>query len=252
MKIAVLKGGRSLERSVSLRSGARVEDALERLGHEVLPLEADGQLVRRLADERPDVAFVAMHGLGGEDGTAQELLEILGIPFTGPSVAACVRCVDKSLSKHDLRAGGEREVELQARDVERQGGHRQQDVVRGQAGPDGRVVVGGIHRQGHVVTKRGPRLPGRAGALGRRPQAFGILNDALRIVLEQVAAAQIEVVGVGIGCRLRTRKPGQPRTQGADDGSGDLVLHLKDVLDLPLVLVAPERQSIGDARELHR
>jgi len=106
MKVAVLKGGRSLERSVSLRSGARVEDALERLGHEVLPLEADGQLVRRLADERPDVAFVAMHGLGGEDGTAQELLEILGIPFTGPSVAACVRCIDKSLSKHDLRSAG--------------------------------------------------------------------------------------------------------------------------------------------------
>lgn len=106
MKVAVLTGGRSLERSVSLRSGARVEDALERLGHEALPLEADGQLVRRLAGERPDVAFVAMHGLGGEDGTAQELLEILGIPFTGPSVAACVRCIDKSLSKHDLRAAG--------------------------------------------------------------------------------------------------------------------------------------------------
>jgi D-alanine-D-alanine ligase len=106
MKVAVLKGGRSLERSVSLRSGARVEDALDRLGHEVLPLEADASLVSRLADERPDVAFVALHGLGGEDGTAQELLEILGIPFTGPSVAACVRCIDKSLTKHDLRGGG--------------------------------------------------------------------------------------------------------------------------------------------------
>jgi len=106
MKVAVLKGGRSLERSVSLRSGARVEDALERLGHEVVPLEADGELVKHLAAEPPDVAFVAMHGLGGEDGTAQELLEILGIPFTGPSVAACVRCIDKSLSKYDLRAAG--------------------------------------------------------------------------------------------------------------------------------------------------
>jgi len=106
MKVAVLKGGRSLERSVSLRSGARVEDALERLGHEVVPLEADGELVKHLATERPDVAFVAMHGLGGEDGTAQELLEILDVPFTGPSVAACVRCIDKSLSKYDLRAAG--------------------------------------------------------------------------------------------------------------------------------------------------
>jgi D-alanine-D-alanine ligase len=106
VKVAVLKGGRSLERGVSLRSGARVEDALERLGHEVLPLEADGELVKTLDKERPDVAFVAMHGPGGEDGTAQELLEILGIPFTGPSVAACGRCMDKVLAKHDLRAAG--------------------------------------------------------------------------------------------------------------------------------------------------
>jgi D-alanine-D-alanine ligase len=106
VKVAVLKGGRSLERSVSLRSGARVEDALGRLGHEVLPLEADGELVERLASGRPDVAFVAMHGMGGEDGTAQELLEILGIPFTGPGVAACVRCTDKVLAKHELRAAG--------------------------------------------------------------------------------------------------------------------------------------------------
>ncbi len=106
MKVAVLKGGRSLERGVSLRSGARVEDALARLGHEVLPLEADGELVRRLTLGQPDVAFIAMHGLGGEDGTAQELLEILGIPFTGPGVVACGRCIDKVLAKHELRAAG--------------------------------------------------------------------------------------------------------------------------------------------------
>ena len=106
MRVAVLKGGRSLERGVSLRSGARVEDALERLGHEVLPLEADGELVKRLTTGAPDVAFVAIHGMGGEDGTAQELLEILGIPFTGPGVAACARCIDKVLAKHELRSAG--------------------------------------------------------------------------------------------------------------------------------------------------
>jgi D-alanine-D-alanine ligase len=106
VKVAVLKGGRSLERGVSLRSGARVEDALGRLGHEVLPLEADGDLVKRLTAGEPDVAFVALHGLGGEDGTTQELLEILGIPFTGPGVAACARCIDKVLAKHDLRSAG--------------------------------------------------------------------------------------------------------------------------------------------------
>ncbi len=102
----MLKGGRSLERVVSLRSAARVEDALERLGHEVVALDAGSDLVRRLVDERPEVAFVAMHGPGGEDGTTQELLEILGIPFTGPGVAACARCIDKVLAKHELREGG--------------------------------------------------------------------------------------------------------------------------------------------------
>jgi len=106
VKVAVLKGGRSLERGVSLRSGARVEDALERLGHEVVALDVGGDLVKRLSAERPDVAFVAMHGVGGEDGTAQELLEILGIPFTGPGAAACARCMDKSQAKHAIREAG--------------------------------------------------------------------------------------------------------------------------------------------------
>jgi D-alanine-D-alanine ligase len=106
MKVAVLKGGRSLERGVSLRSGARVEDALERLGHEGVALDVGGDLVKRLEAERPDVAFVAMHGVGGEDGTAQELLEILGIPFTGPGAAACARCMDKSQAKSAIREAG--------------------------------------------------------------------------------------------------------------------------------------------------
>jgi D-alanine-D-alanine ligase len=106
VKVAVLKGGRSLERGVSLRSGARVEDALERLGHEPFPIDADADLVKRLNAAQPDVAFVAMHGPGGEDGTAQELLEILDIPFTGPGVAACGRCMDKVLAKQELRDAG--------------------------------------------------------------------------------------------------------------------------------------------------
>jgi D-alanine-D-alanine ligase len=106
VKVAVLKGGRSLERGVSLRSGARVEDALERLGHEVLPIDVGADLVKRLTAERPDVAFVAMHGVGGEDGTVQELLEILGIPFTGPGAAACARCMDKVLAKDAIAEAG--------------------------------------------------------------------------------------------------------------------------------------------------
>jgi D-alanine-D-alanine ligase len=103
VRVAVLKGGSSLERQVSLRSAARVEDALASLGHEVIPIDADSSLVRTLKDREPDVAFIALHGPGGEDGTPQELLEILGVPYTGPRVAACIRCMDKVLAKHLLR-----------------------------------------------------------------------------------------------------------------------------------------------------
>jgi D-alanine-D-alanine ligase len=89
-----------------MRSAARVEDALAALGHEVVPVDAGADLVRRLKEAAPDVAFIALHGPGGEDGTPQELLEILGIPYTGPGVAACIRCMDKVVAKHELRAAG--------------------------------------------------------------------------------------------------------------------------------------------------
>jgi D-alanine-D-alanine ligase len=105
-RVAVLKGGRSLERQVSLRSGARVEDALERLGHDVVPVDAGLDLIRRLTESRPDVVFVVLHGRGGEDGTVQELLEILGLPYTGSGVLACTRAIDKVLTKHLLTAAG--------------------------------------------------------------------------------------------------------------------------------------------------
>jgi D-alanine-D-alanine ligase len=106
MKVAVLKGGSSLERVVSLRSAARVEDALGELGHEVIGIDVGRDLVGRLRAERPDVVFIALHGPGGEDGTVQELLEILGLPYTGPGVAACALCMDKVAAKHEVRAAG--------------------------------------------------------------------------------------------------------------------------------------------------
>ena len=106
MKVAVLKGGSSLERTVSLRSGARVEDALARLGHEVLPIDVGADLVDRLQIERPNVAFVALHGRGGEDGTVQELLELVGVPYTASRPGACIRCMDKVVAKHALRDAG--------------------------------------------------------------------------------------------------------------------------------------------------
>jgi D-alanine-D-alanine ligase len=105
-RVAVLKGGRSLERAVSLRSGARVEDALERLGHDVVGIDVGPDLVARLLELRPDAAFIALHGPDGEDGTVQELLELVGVPYTGSGVSACMRCADKVLAKHLMRDAG--------------------------------------------------------------------------------------------------------------------------------------------------
>jgi D-alanine-D-alanine ligase len=105
-RVAVLKGGRSFERQVSLRSGARVEAALERLGHDVIGIDVGGDLVPTLRAAAPDVAFLALHGPDGEDGTVQELLEVMGIRYTGSRVSACVRSADKVLAKHELRDAG--------------------------------------------------------------------------------------------------------------------------------------------------
>ncbi len=91
---------------MSLKSGARVQDALERLGHEVVAIDVGPDLVERLEHERPELAFVALHGRDGEDGTVQELLDAMGIRYTGSGVSACIRAADKVLAKHAMRDAG--------------------------------------------------------------------------------------------------------------------------------------------------
>ncbi|HEV3046695.1 MAG TPA: D-alanine--D-alanine ligase [Solirubrobacteraceae bacterium] len=104
--VAVLKGGGSLERAVSLRSGARAQQALSRLGYEVVAIDAGQELVAQLHECAPDAAFVALHGGDGEDGTVQGLLEVIGVPYTGSGPAACMRCTDKALAKYLMREAG--------------------------------------------------------------------------------------------------------------------------------------------------
>jgi D-alanine-D-alanine ligase len=105
-RVAVLKGGPSLERQVSLRSGAHAQEALLRLGHEVLAFDVGPELVPQLRAAEPDAAFIALHGRDGEDGTVQALLEAIGIPYTGSGPAACARCTDKVLAKYLMREAG--------------------------------------------------------------------------------------------------------------------------------------------------
>ena len=98
-KVAVLMGGRSLERSVSLKSGQRVERALKERGYRVIALDVDDALVPSLLSEKPDLVYIALHGKYGEDGTIQELLEIMEIPYTGPGPLASIIGFNKVLSK---------------------------------------------------------------------------------------------------------------------------------------------------------
>ncbi|HEB12933.1 MAG TPA: D-alanine--D-alanine ligase, partial [Actinobacteria bacterium] len=98
-KVAVLMGGRSLEREVSLKSGHRVCEALETKGFDYVSFDVDEQLVENLIAAKPDVVYIALHGKYGEDGTIQGLLELLGLPYTGPGVYANIVSFDKVLAK---------------------------------------------------------------------------------------------------------------------------------------------------------
>jgi D-alanine-D-alanine ligase len=98
-RVLVLMGGRSLERSVSLRSGRRVERALKDRGYEVVTHDVDETMVPVLLTEKPDLVYIALHGKYGEDGTIQELLEIIGVPYTGPGPLPSMVGFNKVLSK---------------------------------------------------------------------------------------------------------------------------------------------------------
>ena len=95
-----------MERDVSFLTGRRVQHALERLGHEVHPLDIEDSTTGALMEISPDAAFVCLHGPGGEDGTVQALLETLGIPYTGSGPLSSIRCMDKDYAKRALRAAG--------------------------------------------------------------------------------------------------------------------------------------------------
>lgn len=99
LRIAVLMGGRSKERDVSLKSGQSVAEALRKKGYEVEAIDVDQTLPAQLAAFKPDAAFVALHGKYGEDGTIQGLLEIMDIPYTGAGVACSAVCMNKITTK---------------------------------------------------------------------------------------------------------------------------------------------------------
>jgi D-alanine-D-alanine ligase len=98
-KVAVLMGGRSAEREISLQSGNAIVEALARLGYEHVAIDVGDDLCGRLLSERPERAVVALHGRFGEDGCVQGLLELLRIPYSGSGVRASALAMDKLSSK---------------------------------------------------------------------------------------------------------------------------------------------------------
>jgi D-alanine-D-alanine ligase len=105
-KVAMLYGGRSSEREVSLRSGAACADALRQKGYDVAMVDVDLDVAERLRAARADVAFIALHGRWGEDGCIQGLLESMAIPYTGSGVLASAVGMDKVVSKVLFRTLG--------------------------------------------------------------------------------------------------------------------------------------------------
>jgi D-alanine-D-alanine ligase len=102
LHILVLMGGWSSERSVSLTSGAGIADALEARGHRVTRLDMERDVAAWIAEAAPDVVFNALHGVPGEDGTVQGMLDLMGIPYTHSGLATSVVAIDKQLTKHEL------------------------------------------------------------------------------------------------------------------------------------------------------
>jgi D-alanine-D-alanine ligase len=106
LKVAVVMGGPSAEREVSIQSGNGVMRALAALGHDARSLDFDARFVDAIREIAPDVVFNALHGPGGEDGEIQGVLEWMGIPYTGSGIAACAVAMDKHLTKKLLAAEG--------------------------------------------------------------------------------------------------------------------------------------------------
>ncbi len=108
LKIAVLMGGTSAEREVSLSTGRQILNALDPEKYAVTALDTQDMpaLLASLTENRPDVCVIALHGRGGEDGTLQGLLDLLGIRYTGSGVLASALAMDKAMSKRVLTAAG--------------------------------------------------------------------------------------------------------------------------------------------------
>ncbi len=192
-KVAVILGGRSAEREISLRTGHQVGLALRRKGHDVFELDLDDRLVPSLERNRPDVAFIALHGRYGEDGCLQGLLEIMGIPYVGSGVLASALAMNKLMAKRLFGLEGltcPRGVGVTRRDLAREGleaiGRRAGDLY-------GYPLIVKPNKQGSTIGLTLVKEPDAfAGAIER---AFGYDDEV--VIEEYVKGTEVTVAVLG-------------------------------------------------------
>jgi D-alanine-D-alanine ligase len=185
-RIAVLLGGFSAEREISLRSGGAVAKALAEAGHLVTPIDVKDEKVREFDAAKPDVAFIALHGTFGEDGGVQALLESKRIPYTGSGVQASLNAMDKFVTKELFEKAG---VKTAACDRIRKG--QPPEEVAKMLNPLGWPVVVKPRAQGSSVGVGIAKTPGEfAAAL---IEAFKYGDDVL---IEKFIAGREMTVGI--------------------------------------------------------
>ncbi|MCY0869197.1 MAG: D-alanine--D-alanine ligase [Firmicutes bacterium] len=200
MRIAVLCGGRSAERPVSLSSGRAVAEALRGKGHEVVVHDMDERTIPELAHQAVDLAFIALHGRMGEDGTVQGALETIGVPYVGSGVLASAVAMDKCLTKRLLSTYG-----IQV--------GRERVVRTGDPESWQEVAASALHELGTPVVVK----PNREGStfgltLARTPEQ---VQDGLRLALSYDDTAIIEEYLRGMELTVAVVGEGHaPRTLG--------------------------------------
>ncbi len=181
-KIGVLLGGLSSEREISLRTGKAVLAALQGAGYNAVAIDAGRDLSQRLAAEGVEVAFIALHGRYGEDGTVQGLLELLGIPYTGSGVMASSVAMDKVTTKQLLLFHS---IPTPAFRVLRRG----EDAAGAVAKTDRFPVVVKPSREGSTI---GVTIAADGSAMARGIEEALKLDD-LVLIEEYIAGAEVTV-----------------------------------------------------------
>jgi D-alanine-D-alanine ligase len=186
MKVAVLMGGMSAEREVSLETGRAIAGALRELGYKVAEVDVDRNLPAALEREKPDAAFMALHGRGGEDGTVQGLLEIMRIPYTGCGVMASAVTMDKVTTKELLAYHGLPVIE----DVVLEGGYSDDDLARVSESLGYPVMVKPASEGSSIGVARVDEQDGLSGALD------DVFERDRRALIERFVEGRLLTVGI--------------------------------------------------------